>query len=39
MKDTPRERVLSEYGPIYIHSYKHRVLGPSRAEVSFNYLF
>lgn len=39
MKDTRRERVLPEYGPIYIHRYKRWVLGPSRAEVSINYLF
>lgn len=39
MNDTRRERVLPEYGPIYIHHYKRWVVGPSRAEVSFNYLF
>ena len=39
MNDTRRERVLPEYGSIYIHHFKRWVVGPSRAEVSFNYLF
>ena len=39
MKDTRRDRTLPEYESIIIHHYKRWVVGPSRAEVSFNYLF
>ena len=39
MKDTRRDRMLPEYESIFIHHYKRWVIGPSRAEVSFNYLF
>ena len=39
MTDTRRDRMLPEYESIFIHHYKRWVIGPSRAEVSFNYLF
>lgn len=39
MKDTRRERTPSQYEPIFIHHYKRWVIGPSRAEISFSYLF
>ena len=39
MTDTRRDRMPPEYEPIFIHHYKRWVVGPSRAEVSFNYLF
>lgn len=39
MKDTRRDRVEPEYEPIYIRHYKRLVVGPSRAEVGFSYLF
>ena len=39
MQDTRRDRTPPEYGTIYIDLYKRWVVGPSRAEVSFNYLF
>lgn len=39
MKDTRRDRIPPEYESIFIHHYKRWVVGPSRAEISFNYLF
>ena len=39
MNDTRRERVDPAYEPIYIRRYKRLAVGPSRAEVSFSYLF
>lgn len=39
MTDTRRDRTPPEYEPIFIHHYKRWVVGPSRAEISFNYLF
>ena len=39
MKDTRRDRIPPEYESIIIHHYKRWVVGPSRAEISFNYLF
>lgn len=39
MQDTRRDRRPPEYETIYIHHYKRWVIGPSRAEISFNYLF
>ena len=39
MQDTRRDRRPPEYEPICIHHFKRWVVGPSRAEVSFNYLF
>ena len=34
-----RARIPPEYESIFIHHYKRWVVGPSRAEISFNYLF
>ena len=34
-----RDRIPPEYESIFIHHYKRWVVGPSRAEISFNYLF
>lgn len=39
MKDTRRDRIPPEYESIFIHHYKRWIVGPSRAEISFNYLF
>lgn len=39
MKDTRCDRLESEYEPTYIRHYKRLAIGPSRAEVSFSYLF
>lgn len=39
MKDTRRQRTLPQYETIYIHHFKRWVVGPSRAEISINYLF
>ena len=39
MNDARKTRTQPEYEPIRIHKYERWVLGPSRAEVSFNYLF
>lgn len=39
MRDTQRLRTLPEYEPYTVHRYKRWAAGPSRAEVSFTYLF
>ena len=39
MRDTRRLRTLPEYEPYTVHRYKRWAAGPSRAEVSFTYLF
>lgn len=39
MKDTRRDRKLPEYEPVYVHHFKRWAIGPSRAEISFSYLF
>lgn len=39
MKDTRRDRIVPEYDPIYVQHFKRWAIGPTRAEISFSYLF
>lgn len=39
MRDTRQERRISDYEPYYLRHYRRWTIAPTRAEVSFNYLF